>query len=107
MASYVLVNDSEGQPAYLVETDDQAVGGFRSAATDKALDSMRAAGQAVAGVCSDMVSEIRAGLAGFEPTTIELQLGVKLSVEGGLPVVSRAGAEGTVSVKVAWTREHS
>lgn len=99
MARYITVGTDEN-PRYMVEAvgDDSPL---RSADVTH-IAGLQAVGSAVVDVCSTIVDELAqaAKLAG--PSEVELELGVSLAADGGIPVFAKLSTEGTFKVTLRW-----
>jgi hypothetical protein len=69
-----------------------------------AAERLKDAGNAIAETCDSIMSAMRARLADLQPDEVELEFGVTLGGEVGVPIISKASAEATLSVKAIWHR---
>jgi hypothetical protein len=56
----------------------------------------------IAEVCDSISGKVLAGLRNSRPDMFEIEFGVKLAGEAGIPLVTKGTAEGTLKVTAKW-----
>jgi hypothetical protein len=104
---HMVVRNPAGEPVALVEltyTDSglaDQLGGLRGGMAD-ALGNMEKVGEGIAETCRQVMQSVRANTDALAPDEFELTFGVKISGEGGIPLVTKASGEATLEVKARW-----
>jgi len=90
---------------FLIEVvpGEQAALGARSISVEGAVDAVREVGKTIASTCESVFAAVRADLEDAMPTELELEFGVSLSAEGGIPLVGKLGTGATFKVTAKWT----
>jgi len=100
----------------LVEVDDEAFavprrGGVPKRGGDPMADKARAytssfgsIGQYIMTVCDEIYDKYSAAAEKVRPDQMEIQFGIKLSGEGGVPFLTKGAAEATIQVTAKWGR---
>jgi hypothetical protein len=80
---------------------------LRGFSVGDASDRLKEAGEAVALTCEAVMSQLRSSLGQLAPDEVELQFGLSLGGEVGIPVITKATTEATLSVTAKWTKASS
>lgn len=100
----------------LVEVDDEAFavprrGGVPKRGGETIADKARAytssfasIGQYIMTVCDEIYDKYNAAAEKVRPDQMEIQFGIKLSGEGGVPFLSKGAAEATIQVTAKWAK---
>ena len=81
----------------VVATSTEGTAGARELA-----DKLDQVGATIAQVCSSLQAKAYAGLQGMRPDSFELEFGVTLAGEAGIPLVTKGSAECTFKVTAKW-----
>lgn len=102
-----LIFDESGKPVALIEVSglDAAVadqvralrGGVR-----ETTQNLASVGLGIATTCRQIINSIQENLSDIKPNEFEIKFGVKLSTEGGLPLIAKAKGEATIEVRAVW-----
>jgi len=98
-----IILDKDGKPWYSVEvTSDPnplrgAVENVASAAT-----SISNVGDIIAQSSRDILESMKQGLGESTPDEVELEFGVSLKGDFGIPIIAKASGEATFKVRIAW-----
>jgi hypothetical protein len=98
-----IVVDSEGQPQYAVEVDFvvSPLRGVPESVTS-AIEGVSEVGKVIAQSSREVLDAMRDGLGELVPDEIELEFGVSIRGESGLPVIAKASGEANFKVRVCW-----
>lgn len=106
----VVAGTSAADPAVYIEVVDDPVEGVPQPAprelrssTGEIVGRLEAAGEAVVAACQAVIGKVRTDLADAAPDELELEFGVVLAGEAGIPVLTKASAEATLKVKATWS----
>jgi hypothetical protein len=80
-------------------------GGKIDEITDKAKEYARdfsRVGDYIMIVCDDIYTKYQAAVEGVRPDALEIEFGIKISGEAGVPFVSKGSAEATIKVTAKW-----
>ena len=53
-------------------------------------------------VCDEIYSRYQKAAVSIRPTELEIEFGIKISGEGGIPFISKGSAEATIRVTANW-----
>lgn len=98
-----IVLDDEGKPWYAVEVVPEVnpLRGVTETATNVA-QGVADVGDVIAQSSREILEAMRAGLGEFAPDEIELEFGVSLRGDVGIPIIAKASGEATFTVRVCW-----
>ena len=99
-----------GQEAIYVEIDENvefapAVAGGGTVAGvggEELVARLDALGGSVATVCRSLMTRAIESLHDMRPSELEIEFGLKLAGEVGVPLVTKGSAEGNIKVKAKW-----
>lgn len=100
MSRLIPVGEPDQAPRYFVEVE--GLDDPLRAAGAATLTGLTAVGSAVADACTDIVERLADAMNAAVPTEVELELGVAISAEGGIPIFTKLGTEGTIKVTLRW-----
>lgn len=93
----------------IIETDEEPTivasapaGGVAASGAERIIDKLADASDTIAAVCKALHSRTLATLEDSRPDELTLEFGVKLAGEGGIPLVTKASAEGTFVISAKW-----
>lgn len=98
-----IVVDDEGNPRYAVEvvSDVSPLRGISDTAATTAR-GVADVGDVIAASSKEILEAMKAGLGELVPDEVELEFGVSLRGELGLPIIAKASGEATFTVRVCW-----
>lgn len=99
-----VILDEQGKPWFAVEVEPSEASPLRGV-TDTAENVARSladVGDVIAKASRDVLESIQAGLGALTPDEVELEFGVSLSGEVGIPMVTKASGQATFTVRVCW-----
>jgi hypothetical protein len=103
-----IVTDDHGRSLFTIEVaqplESPLRGGVDGFASTTA-DNVREVGQAIAKLCDDVMSSVKASITEVSPDELELSFGVSLGGEASIPLITKATSEATFTVRAVW-RDH-
>lgn len=99
-----VILDAQGNPWFAIEVEPSDATPLRGV-TDTAENVARSltdVGDVIAKASRDVLESMRAGLGTLTPDEVELEFGVSLSGEVGIPMVTKASGQATFTVRVCW-----
>ena len=99
-----VILDEHGKPWFAVEVEPNENSPLRGV-TDTAENVARSltdVGDVIAKASRDVLESMQAGLGALAPDEVELEFGVSLSGEVGIPMVTKASGQATFTVRVCW-----
>jgi hypothetical protein len=95
----------------LIETDSDRLvtpaipsvdGQLAGAAPDAALAKLEEMGDSISLACRSLYAKVVAGMNEYRPAEFSLEFGIKLAGEAGVPMLTKASAEGSIKVNAKW-----
>jgi hypothetical protein len=102
-----IVVDGEGNARYAievgvdVEAEPNPLRGVPNAVSG-VVQGVADVGAVIAESSREILDAIREGVGSLAPDEVELEFGVSISGESGLPVIAKASAQANFSVRVCW-----
>jgi len=100
------VHDASGKIVAAIEVspDESALAeqlaGLRGARTPVA--NLADLGHGIAETCGQLISSVHTQLGHLAPDDFEVSFGVVVSAEAGIPLITKATGEATITVKATW-----
>jgi len=69
--------------------------------------SFSSIGQYIMTICAEIYDKYQSTAQRVKPDQMEIQFGIKLSGEGGVPFLSKGAAEGSIQVTAKWASTRS
>jgi len=106
------IKTSEGKMMYLEIDEDiepvkrESIGGYIAGGgietAVETIEDFDKIGAAIAEVCSRIQDKFLSSVGKSKPTELNLEFGVKLAGEAGVPLLTKGSVEGTFQVKAKW-----
>lgn len=98
-----IVVGADGEPSYAVEIAP-GISPLRGAEESLAAVASGVAdvGSVIAQASRDILQTLKEGLEDLVPSDVELEFGVSLRGDAGIPIIAKASGEATFKVRVSW-----
>ncbi|MFB4353214.1 CU044_2847 family protein [Microbacterium sp. LS_15] len=100
-----IITDEGGRPLFTIEVAQPAESPLRGGVdgfVSTTADNVREVGQAIAKLCDDVMTSVKASITAASPDELELTFGVSLGGEASIPLVTKATSEATFTVRALW-----